>query len=69
MAAKLERTSTPGIFRRHVKDCGGGRCECSYVVVWRVHGRQHKETFRRLARPVRGSKGGSQPSLPASWGR
>ena len=56
MAAKLERTNTPGIFRRHVKDCGGGRCECSYAVVWRVHGRQHKETFRTLAEAREGKR-------------
>ena len=31
---KLERTSTPGIYRRHRRDCGrDGRCDCSYVVV------------------------------------
>jgi hypothetical protein len=27
--AKLTKTSTPGIFRRHKKDCGGGRCDCA----------------------------------------
>src|SRR4051794_32954185 len=47
--AKLTKTSTPGIFRRHKKDCGGGRCDCAYVVMWRHRGRQHKETFRTLA--------------------
>jgi integrase len=47
--AKLTKTSTPGIFRRHKKDCGGGRCDCAYVVMWRHRGRQHKETFRMLA--------------------
>jgi integrase len=50
MAAKLEKTSTPGIFRRHAKDCErGGRCDCSYVVVWRHRGRQNTDTFRTLA--------------------
>ncbi len=50
MAAKLTKTSTPGIFRRHVKGCDGqGRCECAYVVVWRHRRRQHKETFRTYA--------------------
>ncbi len=47
--AKLTKTSTPGIFRRHTKGCGGGRCDCAYVVVWRHRGKQHKETFRTLA--------------------
>ena len=57
MSAKLEQTSTPGIYRRHVKGCDGGRrCECPYVVVWRHRGRQHKATFRTLAE-ARGAKG------------
>jgi integrase len=31
--AKLEKTTVPGIFRRHRKGCErGGRCDCSYVV-------------------------------------
>lgn len=35
MAAKLEKTKTPGIYRRHVKGCARGpRCDCSYVVVY-----------------------------------
>jgi integrase len=46
---KLTKTNTPGIYRRHKKDCGGGRCDCAYVVVWRHRGKQHKETFRTLA--------------------
>lgn len=50
MPAKLERTNTPGIFRRHHGDCRReGRCDCGYVVVWRHRGRQHKATFRTLA--------------------
>jgi hypothetical protein len=35
MAAKLVKTETPGIYRRHAKDCDRvGRCECPYVVVY-----------------------------------
>jgi integrase len=50
MAAKLEATSTPGIFRRHRQGCRReGRCDCSYVTVWRHRGRQHTATFRTLA--------------------
>ncbi|MBS0550535.1 MAG: site-specific integrase [Proteobacteria bacterium] len=64
--AKLTKTSTPGIFRRHKKDCGGGRCDCAYVVMWRHRGRQHKETFRTLAeaREAQGRRraGESRPS-------
>jgi len=49
-APKLETTNTPGIFRRHSKDCeGNGRCGCSYVTTWRAHGRQHTETHRTLS--------------------
>jgi hypothetical protein len=47
--AKLTKTSTPGIFRRHRQDCPGGRCECAYAVVWRHRGRQSMETFPTLA--------------------
>jgi hypothetical protein len=62
MAAKLERTNTPGIFRRHAKDCTRkARCECSYVITFRDRGRQHTETFRtfaeaREAKRTRGSQ-------------
>jgi integrase len=35
MAAKLTKTSTPGIYRRHTRDCArGARCDCAYVVVY-----------------------------------
>lgn len=45
MAAKLTKTSTPGIYRRHAKDCDrAGRCDCSYVVVYDGQAR----TFRTL---------------------
>ena len=50
MAAKLEQTSTPGIYRRHAKGCTrGGRCDCSYVVVYLLAGRQRTETYGTLA--------------------
>jgi len=50
MAAKLEKTNTAGVFRRHAADCErGGRCGCAYVTTWRAHGRQHTETHRTLA--------------------
>jgi integrase len=47
--SKLTKTSTPGIFRRHQRDCPGGRCECAYAVAWRHRGRQSMETFPTLA--------------------
>jgi integrase len=35
MAAKLVKTNTPGIYRRHATTCDrNGRCDCSYVVVY-----------------------------------
>jgi hypothetical protein len=43
---KLTKTSMPGIFRRHVAGCTGGRCDCAYVVVWRHRGTQHKSFHR-----------------------
>jgi integrase len=50
MAAKLEKTGTAGIFRRHKKGCARrGRCGCPYVIVWLHRGRQHTETFRTYA--------------------
>jgi integrase len=50
MAAKLDKTATPGIFRRHAKGCARkGRCDCAYVIVWRHRGRQHTETHRTFA--------------------
>jgi integrase len=67
MAAKLQRTSTPGIFRRHASACDRrGRCDCPYVVVWRHRGRQHMDTFRTLAeaREAKGNRdaGDRRPS-------
>lgn len=69
MAAKLTKTSTPGIFRRHAKGCDGkGRCECSYVVVWRHKGQQHKETFRTAAeaREAQGKRRGGESRPPSA---
>ena len=66
--AKLTKTSTPGIFRRHVKGCDGrGRCECSYAVVWRHRGRQSTETFSTFAeaREAKGQREGGD-SRPTS---
>ena len=35
MAPKLAKTSTPGIYRRHAKECArGARCDCAYAVVY-----------------------------------
>ncbi len=57
MAAKLEKISTPGVYRRHVKDCPRGRrCDCTYVIVYRHRGRQHTETFRTMAEAREGKR-------------
>jgi hypothetical protein len=51
MAAKLVKTKTPGVYRRHWKDCNRvGCCGCPYVVVYRGKAR----TFY----PSRGSSRG-----------
>ena len=61
MAAKLERTRHPGIYRR------GGR----YVVVWQHRGRQHKSFHGSLAeaREAKGRRdsGDRRPSARASF--
>lgn len=57
---KLEKTSVPGIFRRHASGCKrNGRCKCPYVIVWRDRGRQHKQMFASfdLAREHKASLG------------
>ena len=73
MAAKLERTSTPGIFRRHAKNCErAGRCDCRYAVIWRHRGRRQMETFRTLAeaREAKGNRdaGDRRPVVRVSFG-
>ncbi len=43
--ADLEKTGTPGIFRRHRKECDArDRCKCPWVITWRHRGKQYKET-------------------------
>lgn len=72
MAAKLTKTGSPGIYRRHAKDCAGGRCDCAYVVVWRHRGKQHTETYRTLAeaREAKGNRdaGERRPDTRVSLG-
>jgi integrase len=66
---KLERTATPGIFRRHAGSCNrNGRCKCRYVVVTRHRGRQVK-TFHatyELAREAKGDRTGTDRQAPQS---
>ena len=64
MAAKLVKTETRGIYRRHAKDCDRvGRCKCPYVVVYRgktrtfirlVEAREGKAAMEREAKLTRG---------------
>jgi len=79
MAARLEPVKNSagqnegGIYRRHVKSCPrSGRCDCSYVVVWRHRGKQHKATYRTLtdARRAKGRRdaGERHPAGRATFG-
>jgi len=58
MAAQLEKTKTPGIYKR------GGR----YVVVWRHRGKQYKSFHRTLAeaREAKADRTGSARPAPSS---
>ncbi len=42
---KLEKTKTPGVYRRHTNGCTRKRCDCPYVVRWKSQGESHKEFF------------------------
>lgn len=43
---KLEKTKTPGVYRRHAAGCGRrGRCACPYVVRWKERGAARKQLF------------------------
>ncbi len=57
---KLEKTSVPGIYRRHAGGCKGyGRCKCPYVVRWKERGQEHKQMFAtfELAREFKANLG------------
>jgi integrase len=46
---KLEKTSAPGIYRRHSGGCRrDGRCRCQYIVRWKERGRTRKQTFPKF---------------------
>lgn len=74
MAAKLVKTETPGIYRRHAKDCDRvGRCECPYVVVYRgktrtflrlAEAREGKAAMEREAKLMRGHAAGLHRDEP-----
>jgi integrase len=74
--AKLTKTSTPGIYRRHVQGCanvsGKGRCDCNYAVSRRHRGRQRLETCRTFdeARAAKGRQdsGDTKPKSKVRFG-
>lgn len=76
MAKKLTKTSTPGIYRRHVNGCpnsdGKKRCTCPYAVPTRHRGKQSMETYRTFeeARAAKGRKdaGDSRPKSKLKFG-
>jgi integrase len=69
LSLKLERTSTPGIYRRHAASCAhNGRCKCPYVVITRHRGKQVK-TFHasyELAREAKGDRTRTNRQAPQS---
>ncbi len=56
-ARRLDKTSVPGIFRRHIVACKrDGRCKCPYIVTFRERGKSRKQmcgTFEQ-AREMKG---------------
>jgi hypothetical protein len=46
----LEKTNTPGVYRRHNGGCEGGRrCRCPYIVRWKAPDGDHKQLFDTYA--------------------
>jgi integrase len=72
--AKLTKTTTPGIYRRHGKGCDRtGRCECAYVVVYDgtartlptlAEAREAKRLAQRQAKLSRGHRAGLHRDEP-----
>jgi integrase len=61
----LEKTSMPGVYRRHANGCKrNGRCRCPYVVRWKQAGKSHKQMFAtfELAREHRSKLGSGMTS-------
>ena len=67
---KLEKTKTPGVYRRHAGGCGRrGRCSCPYVVRWKERGSARKQLFAtyELAREFKaGMDSGARTRQPLS---
>jgi integrase len=74
MAPKLVKTATPGIYRRHAKECDrAGRCDCPYVVVHDgktrtlatlTEAREGKRVIEREAKLSRGHAAGLHRDEP-----
>jgi hypothetical protein len=46
---KLEKTTVPGVYRRHAENCKRSRvCRCPYVVVWKVGGQTAQADVRQV---------------------
>lgn len=77
MEAKLVKTETRGVYRRHAKDCDRvGRCECPYVVVYRgktrtflrlTEAREGKAAMEREARLTEGACCRAAPRRASRW--
>ena len=64
----LEKTGTPGVYRKHREDCSGKkRCDCPYQIRYKVKGRQHAETYRTLVEAREGKRrsGSGEFSAPS----
>lgn len=67
----LERTNTPGIYRRHASGCKRKDCSCPYIVRWKALGQSHKQMFPKLdlAREFKGGlASGKRSRRPLSSG-
>jgi integrase len=74
MTPKLVKTATPGIYRRHAKECDrAGRCDCPYVVVHDgktrtfatlTEAREGKRVIEREAKLSRGHAAGLHRDEP-----
>jgi integrase len=67
---KLDKTKTPGVYRRHAASCRTrGRCKCPYVVRWKAAGWARKQLFPtyELAREFKaGLDSGTRTRQPLS---
>lgn len=68
-SSKLDKTKTPGVYRRHVTHCPReGRCKCPYVLVTTHRGKQTKQAFAsyKAACEAKGDRTGTDRKAPAA---